>query len=41
MAKVFDELVECGMEGRNCEVMMVRVTTPGTVSAAAQRQGWS
>ena len=29
------------MERRNCQVFTVRVTIPGTVAIAAQRQGWS
>ena len=29
------------MESRNCQVLTVRVTTPGTVGAAIQRQRWS
>ena len=29
------------MERRDCQVLTVRVTTPSTIVAAAQRQGWS
>ena len=38
MAKVFDLYSEWIVEGRNFQVLLIRVTTPGTVGAGAKRK---
>ena len=39
--KVFDCLIECGMERRNCQVFLIELTTLGNLGATAERQGSS